>query len=261
MSSKPANNPRGFTLIEVLISISLLAMISMGIYQATTETYHLRDVLLNEGDFYNGIRLALGVMERDLSMIYTPNKLKPPSTTTTTTTASATAPPPDSSTNETTKYWIGTADKYGIRQSHFTGTDVKLSFISNSHLRIYKDSPESDFAQIAYELQPAHDPLLPDTYILVKTESPNAFNEDEHKDKMRHVYLLLRGIKQFKYRYYRKDKDRWENAWDNDKEDFKDIYPDMIEIKIEVIGPSRLDFEGLYKFRPEFPLHVINPST
>src|SRR5215213_6023098 len=68
----------GFTLLEVLISISILVFISFGIYQATTNTFRLRDVLMNEGDFYNGIRMASSVVQRDVALIYSPALILPP---------------------------------------------------------------------------------------------------------------------------------------------------------------------------------------
>jgi prepilin-type N-terminal cleavage/methylation domain-containing protein len=67
-----SNTTAGFTLIEVLISIVILTFISLGIYQSTTETFHLREILSNEGDFYNSIRLSMNIMQRDISMIYSP---------------------------------------------------------------------------------------------------------------------------------------------------------------------------------------------
>ena len=67
----------GFTLIEVLIAMVLLTVISLAIFQATTTTYHLRDTLLHEGDFHNGIRLAVGILERDFSQLYTPALMIP----------------------------------------------------------------------------------------------------------------------------------------------------------------------------------------
>ena len=42
----------GFTLVEVMIAIVLLVMISVAIYQATTQTFRYRAKIINEGDFY-----------------------------------------------------------------------------------------------------------------------------------------------------------------------------------------------------------------
>jgi general secretion pathway protein J len=263
MSFNSRNN-YGFTLLEVLIAISLLVVISLAIYQATTETYRLRDTLMNEGDFHNGIRLSMSVMERDVSQLYSPilmvpEKKGPPA-------------PADAQDMEailatdqgrTTDFWTAAVDKTGIRPSRFIGTEKKMSFISVSHIRMYKNTPESEFAKITYELQSDRNQDGKDTStnVLVKTESPNAFLEEDYKDKMKHIYPLLHGVTKLHYRYYRKEKEEWLNSWDSDHPDFKNTYPDMVEISLEVKGPSKLRFEGIYKFRPEIPLRGLNPNT
>ena len=53
------------------------------------------------------------------------------------------------------------------------------------------------------------------------------------------------------------DKIEWGPNWDTDKDEFKNLYPDIVEVSIEVAGPSRLQFEGTYKFRPEIPLMSV----
>src|SRR3954471_16711499 len=81
MNSRCRNrNTSGFTLLEVLISIFLLVVISLAIYNATTESYRLRDSLANEGDFYNGIRLSMSVLERDIALVYSPTIMIPEDT-------------------------------------------------------------------------------------------------------------------------------------------------------------------------------------
>jgi general secretion pathway protein J len=154
-------------------------------------------------------------------------------------------------------------DKTGVRPMHFIGTDNKMSFIAVSHVRIYKDTPESEFAKVAYELvKDEHNEDLQEALLLVKTESPNVWEEDERRDKYRKVYPILHGLKKLKFRYWRKDKPKeFVNTWDSDKEETKNIYPDMIEVTFEVHGPSKLVFDGIYNFRPEVPLSGISPSS
>lgn len=257
-------NQEGLTLIEVLISIVLLVVISLAIYQATTETYRIRDVLVNEGDFYNGIRLSMGVLERDVALIYSPTIMLPdkaPSSPT----EPPSAPSQDSnpiSDDRSTSFWNAPVDTTGVRPTRLIGTESTLSFISLSHVRMYKDAPESEFTKITYELESDRTGDFDfDSKVLVKTSSSNAFDEDDAKDEFRKTYPLLPGVTKLRYQYYRKDKERWENSWDSDSQDFKNIYPDMIKVTIEVRGPSRMHFEGTYYFKPEIPLNGLHPST
>lgn len=268
---KPADlvsDEAGFTLLEVLVVMIVMGFISLGIFQAITETYKLRDALSNESDFYNGIRLSMDVIQRDVTALYSP-AIMIPNPSPSSQPPGAPAPPTDPKDLEAinehptaTQYWGVPLNRTGIRPSHFIGTENKMSFISADHQRIYKDSPESIFAKVSYEIN--HDDLsgsIPDTSVLTKTESPNVWEEDESKDLMKRAFSVLRGIKVFKIQYYRKDKDRWEKNWDSDKDEFKNIYPDIVEISIEVVGPTQLSFTGKFRFRPEIPLHGLNPST
>ena len=255
---------QGFTLLEVLISIFILVIISLSIYQLTTETFRLRDSLMNEGDFYNGIRLSMGIMERDISQLFNPLVMAPEDKTKKVKKVGQPELPPQEEPTDlvTTKYWEKPVGKIGIRPLHFLGEANKLSFIANSHLRVYKESLESDFAKVSYDMMPEKKSDYSDgtTQILVKNESPNVFVEDEDKDKFKHTYPLLRGIKTIKFEYYWKEKERWESRWDSDNGDQKDLYPDAIKVTLTVLGPSRLNFDGIYEFRPELPLRALDPS-
>jgi general secretion pathway protein J len=256
-------NSRGFTLIEIMIVMAILAFISMGTYQATLETFKLRDSLSAESDFYNELRFSMNVVNRDVTLLYSPLIMKPPGPSPS---PGVVANPPQpqlaqDSASEST-FWSPPIDATGIRPSRFQGTDVKMSFISASHIRIYKDARETELAKISYELEKdAGNTDVPDAMVLVKHESPNVFEEDERKDTQTHIYPLLHGIKKLKYRYYNQDKDHWETTWDSDSQDQHNIYPDQIEITIEIGGPQKQSFSGVYKFKPEVPIRGIDPSS
>jgi hypothetical protein len=147
------------------------------------------------------------------------------------------------------------------------GTSNKITFITAAHVRIYKDKPESDFAKVTYELVPDEDyKEYPDSSALLKIEDPDAFaDEDRRGENAAARYILLHGVKKLRFRFWRKDKDnalgKFEPSWDSDKEDFREKYPDIIEVTIEVMGPDKLTHTGVYKFRPEVPLRGLDPST
>jgi general secretion pathway protein J len=256
----------GFTLLEVLVSMVILVFIAFSIYEAVTETYRLREILSQEGDFYNSIRLAMNVMNRDVSLIYSPvNAI--PSPTVSGAPVAPSAPVAAANAQQAgdlaqeSKYWGPALDKSGTRPSRFIGDTQKMTFISASHLRVYKGSQESEFAKIEYSID--KDDLDPNLNMLVKTESTDVFEDEERKDKTFRSYRLLHGIKSMKIAYFQKKGDTFTsfNRWDSDQEEFKNIYPDYIELNIEVEGPAKLSFDGQYRFRPEFPLNGLDPST
>jgi prepilin-type N-terminal cleavage/methylation domain-containing protein len=285
--SKNSTSPTaGFTLLEVLISLAVMVFISFAIFQATTETYKLRDSLAAEADFNNAIRLSMNIIERDISLIYSPMAFVQSKTNTSNNSGNsgnsgnpANQPPgagnlgasanigtavlPDDLGRSFT-YWSPALDISGLRPSHFVGTEDQLSFISLSHHRIYKNSPESEFAKISYQTKPdTENKDTPDTLILIKTESPNAFASDDIKDTFTHSYELLHGVKKISYSYYQRDGNTWKTfkSWDSDRSETKNLIPEIVELKIQVQGPRKLSFEGIYKFRPEIPFNGLNHST
>jgi prepilin-type N-terminal cleavage/methylation domain-containing protein len=280
----------GFTLVEVMIAIVLLVMISVAIYQATTQTFKYRAKIIGEGDFHAGIRLSMGLMDRDISSLFSPVNLNPknfpdPSASAAPPTGAPGSANPRGSTpagvsnvaaqaqqldelskselGKTSDFWLGATDLTAIRPSRFVGTENKISFVSASHMRIYKNSEECEFAKIIYELRDEKDPDAGEsTKVLVKIEDSDVFNDSTlaTKTKVAKAYPLLTGIKKFKFRYYRKDKKAWENTWDSSHDDMKGLYPDIVELSLEVVGIQRLSFKGIYMFKPETPFYGMDPT-
>ncbi|MEO5970981.1 MAG: type II secretion system protein [Bdellovibrionia bacterium] len=265
------NNEAGFTLLEVLIALAILIFICFAIFQATAETYKLRDNLTAEGDLNNAVILAMAVVQRDLNLIYSPKiampDKKPDPTQTPGQPVGGAIQGQDDITDDlaqTFTFWSAAINREGLRPSRLIGTERKLSFISLSHIRIYKEAPESEFAKVTYELRrDEKNKENPGTYVLIKTESPNAFSNEDRRDTQAVSYEVLHNIKSFTFSYHLKEGETWKvlNSWDTDHEDTKNLFPDIIEIKLEVLGPKNFSFEGDYKFRPEIPLNGLYPST
>lgn len=278
----------------------LLVMISIAIYQATTQTFRYRARIINEGDFYGGVRLAMGLMDRDVAALFSPvamnpNNYKP---------AEANVPAVDnpgfgqpnafnnsfrrqsrntrvppgktpeefaaeqikleelkrSDLGQLSDYWMPATDLTAIRPSRFIGTENRIQFVSGSHQRVYRDSMESDFAKIVYETREEKEPITPGTRILVRIEDANVFDDTAKGESVAKTYPLLPGVKSFTFRYFRKDKRAWERTWDSNRDDMKGLYPDLIELTLEVTGLNKLSFKGTYMFKPENFFYGLDSS-
>lgn len=280
MSSRPAFHNKaahGFTLLEVLIAVAIFSMISLGIFVSTRATFKARQIVQVEGDFYNGIRFAMELMNRDVMTMYTATVFMPEKKKKQTTLADNPFPQPtptqdpdaidpNEETARATQFFMPPTSKVGVRPTRFQGSRDKMSFVAASHSRIYKDSKESEFAKIRYELvRDDRKGAIQSTSILLKTETVNVWDDkDDEKDPTLKRYRLLPGIKSVKFRYCKLPSDSNElkcfDEWDSDREDFKNALPDVVEATIEVLGPERLTFSGVYKFRPEVPHRGLSPT-
>ncbi len=246
----------------------ILVFIAVGIAQAVWNTYRLRDQLTVEGDFHNTVRLALAVIEKDVSQIFSAHLSMPD--------AKEKLTPEDTVNLQTvlrtdierpSDFFGGIISKTGIRPTRFVGSKDKMSFLTSSHRRIYKDSAESVFTKITYQLEentlpnPGETEAKRDQKILVKTSNTNAFDlDDDDRDPKIKRYGLIPNVVRFELKYYRHDKEQWIDRWDSDKAEFKNIFPDLIELVIEVREGEKLRFVGNYHFKPECPLNGLSST-
>lgn len=265
----PAYLQEGFTLLEMIIVISILVLLTGLIANIQSSIFKRREDIAQEGAFYNAIRFSMNVLQRDMLHLYSPTAMSPKTPTQPGTlpgsqpAQNVTTLDPSDSSARTTAYWGAATDAMGIRPSRFVGTETALSFVSSSHIRIYKNAKESEFAKISYELksdtQTLSDGSTGGGQALFRTENPNVFDDEERRSLGNGVgkYILLHGIKALKFRYYNVAQTRWESRWDSESEEFKNKYPEMIEVQLAVLGPVRLSYDGTFLYRPEMPLNGL----
>ncbi len=130
----------GFTLLEILVSLAILAVLFTLVYGSFDATYRVSEQLEDQADSYRLARLGFYHLAKDLSMIY---QTKP---------APVTGQPPPSATAVTKAFFFSGED----RTRMIDGTDYpddSIRFSSVSHGRTLRDAPESDWAMISYGLE------------------------------------------------------------------------------------------------------------
>ena len=234
----------GFTLIEMIIAMTLLAFISVGTYSLTSSSFSLREKLEAENDFYNSIHTALYQLDRDFSMIYTPQLKAMPQAM-----SFADVLQPGLNAANTagemfdpgiaTQFWGTNVNRFRIRLSRFTGEKDKVQFISNSHVRVYRDSRESEFAKIVYTMEdePVDGSKLNTAKALIRYEDPVVFVDDGRRSETDIRYALLQKIKSLKFEYLDGKTDRWADVWDTERPETKNRYPALIKVVVEIQQP------------------------
>lgn len=263
-----AQTNSGFTLIEVVIAFFVMSLISIGLTQAVIESAELREKIRAESHFYNGIRFAMEIVGRDISMLYTPKPMIPEDENE----EKGELPGPADSEDlaaimggdafRDSPYWGPVVDKTGIRLANFVGFAESVNFISAAHVRMYAETPESVFSKVMYELRADEDVEegYEGTFVLVRRFTPNAFDLEKDEDDYTKTYEVLDRIKSFKLEYYDHSRERWESKWDTQSSDFKGRYPDAVRVTLEVLGDANRSFEGTYVFKPEIPFNGLTAT-
>lgn len=282
---------KGFTLIEVLIALFILALIGFTTSKAVVDAAQLKEILKGETEFSSEVRTSIGFIERDLSQIFNPrwylpaeakpidpyNQAPPPAA------AGGTTAGPKPLTNDelnrylkgmafqTFEYWGPLYDSTGIRASRFKGNDKTMSFVTASHSRIYQQKKESIYAKVKYEVvkQPPNPNLtkvendkLAGLFQLIKIENTRAFELEEPRSgaPYENVYIILSNIKNLKLRYYKPETKDPLQTWDSEAEDHKGQFPEAVELEVSLVAPNDRTLDARVLFKLEAPNNVL-PKT
>lgn len=211
------NKTAGFTLLEVMIALSILAAISLAIFGVTSQTLNSKTSTEERDELNHSATLALGKMADDLNMAYIVNS----------------------------KDLLG-QDFDG--DLGFQGTEDRVDFVSFSHLRYLQDAKESESVEISYYLVPM--PEESGKRILMRRESTQI---DKNLQEGGASLPLLEGIDSLKVEYYDEKSKEWKKNWDSRSVDFAGKLPAAVRVTIEL---TRSDEEEKTPFTTMIPIEL-----
>lgn len=200
--------PRGFTLLELLVAISILAMVSILIYSAFSAMKRSKEGLSRLQDRYREGRMAMARITLDLQSAYLSSH-RPIS------------------------------DALVVQRTLFKGTRGnpadRIDFDSFSNLRRDRDAHQSDQAEISYFGSP--DPEVDGKLDLARRLSPRLDLEPEHGGR---VEVLATDIDLFDVEYFDATTGQWEETWDTSQAIGQpDRMPYQIRITLVLNGGRR----------------------
>lgn len=209
---------RGFTLIEVLVAIALLAIIALLTWQASGTALVSKERFEAKDELFQGATLALSQMSRDLQGAILYSKI-----------------------DFLGRSGSGEQRTKSIFLGHDQGDQDKVTFHGITHIRYLKDSKESDQAEISYYLEP--DREEPSLWVLKKRESSPP---DERPEEGGNEAPLLEGVLELNFRYFDPVKGEFLDQWDSSGMDQLNRLPRAVEIVLVLREPDTE--EGKFKF-------------
>ena len=199
----------GFTLMEVLVAITILAVVVTTILASFNSVFSTTEVLDESADIYEMAKNCMKRLTSDLESIHLTQRplYKPPEFD----------QPPDPYRIVTT---AGDTDGMGI---------AEFRFASRAHIRLEK-SPREGIAEIIYYVQAGNDgdPVLKRADNLY----PYPASEERGSDP-----VLCKYVKSLAFKFY--DQDGMESdAWDSDSDEFGYATPRAIAVKLELTGKA-----------------------
>lgn len=207
---------RGFTLLEVMISVAILGVIMTLIWSSTSQSLRSKERVENRDMVFHAGRVALRKISDDLAVAFLIKK-----TATDPTVATA-------SVAQLKTFFIG----------ENKGEQDAVKFTSLSHLRLFAGAKESDQCRVMYEVIANEEDA--GKYDLVRREDPWLDGTIEVKGK---ALTLVENIREFNLEYYDTRKEDWVKEWDSDKIDWRDRLPYAVRINIVFEDPEFEDAE------------------
>ncbi len=201
------NARRGFTLLEVVVAIALLALIGVLTFETVANALDARDWLEKDDDANQSARIAMDRLHRDFELAWlTPNIQA-----------------------------VNTFKTIFIAKNE---DPDQIWFTSLSHRRIHQNARESDETEITYWTE--DDPNADNALVLLRREAPRI---DQEPEKDGTILPLAYGVKTFNVRFLDPTTNEWKDEWDTTGADTPYRLPRAVRIVLEMLAPDPDDPE------------------
>ena len=200
---------RGFTLVEVLVAVAVLAVMMIFAWGAISQTVRAKKVFGASQDRYREARNAMTRIVHDLEMAYVSGN-------------------EDRTQVETRTFFIGEA----------SGDIQSLRFSSFAHTRLYSDANESDQTVIAYF--GANDRDARGQENIMRRENRRLSGPGERWDSTPgETDILFTDVKKLKFTYWDFRGSEWKDTWSTQGvEGANGRIPDRIKIALTFVDEN-----------------------
>ncbi|MCM8764141.1 MAG: type II secretion system protein GspJ [Candidatus Omnitrophica bacterium] len=211
----------GMTLMEIMIAISILAIIATMIWTSFAQTTRNRQFIERSLDRYHQVTVAFEKITSDLSMAHISRN-------------------------------IYQGEKKSVStEPGFIGKNEdpdRLDFTTFSHIRRYLDSKEGDRCEVGYRVE--EDKNHPGKFNLIRRESATV---DEDPLRGGKSSILVEDVTAFDIEYYDPLMDKWEKDWDTTQATGK---PGRLPLQIRIYLKINDENGKEVKFATQLPLDI-----
>ena len=221
----------GFTLLEVILAVTVLALVGTMIYGGFSQTALNKDRIETDVDHSRVVHMALERMARELTMAFVSTHANPS---------------PDLRYVETG--FIGRDE----------GREDRIDFTSFSHRRLYRNARESDQNEISYFV--TEHPDDPEAKVLARREQ-NRIDEDPSRGGKSQI--LVPDVEELDLEYYDPLLSEWVKSWNT--EDVlaqPNRLPTQVRITLRVRDPRRRGSTQTFGTRVTIPItYALNHAN
>ena len=192
----------GFSLMEVMVAITIMGMISTLIYSSFSRSLEIPEYLRDIQERYHKVRVAMDRMATEISSTYLSKHTNP---------------------NQED------SPKYIFRIKNDTPGD-RIDFTAFAHMKMYEDVDESDESEIGYFLE--SDPEAKDVINLVRREQKRIDKDPGWGGRKQILADDVLGLEIKAWNSIEKD---WVDEWDTSQVEQFERLPEMIQIELTIL--------------------------
>lgn len=215
---KRSHRSSGFTLLEILMAISIFAIVISLAYGSYRATFRIIDSTESQTEIYNKGRIAIDRVSSDIGSLYL----------------------------GTSGFLQGKPENLGNREAD------TIQFTSTAHLVLNRQEQAAGYATISYTVE--EDPETKDLRLFRRDVAFRPV-ESEEPDTSKGL-LLCDGLQEVKFIYYKNKLEQQDN-WDSKEIEKADTkarkLPEWIEINLLFIDPVSVDKTILFTTAVTFP--------
>lgn len=246
---------KGFTLLEVILSITILSTITLITTQAITRGLRARTKIQAEVDDVSALRDSVRMIRSDINLAFHHRDFEKELVDAAKKPASGTAVVPPAATVENKATRIDPT-------TNFVGNESVINFVTLNSGRMSSAVKQADFVEVGYELRDC-------TNLTTKKSSKCLFRriqniiDDDVKSGGNEI-VMLENVSEFKLRYIGETKQDWVNDWNSTPASqdggTKGRFPDVVEVSLTI----EREFEGkskTYSMQLVVPIHFPNNAS
>lgn len=202
---------RGFTLIEVMMAVTIVAIMSTLVWASFGRLFHVSEEIKTRGEFWHGVRIALNRISREVGVAFI------------------------SENYDRERY---RSDDPEGRPTFFViedgGENDELHFTGFVNHRLYLDEKVSDQAIVSYFLETDEDGVQN-----LYRRQKNVIDEDW--DRGGETNLLMENVTGFDVQWWDPEDETWEREWSTREADMHDRIPSRLRITLKTVDPDGND--------------------
>lgn len=197
----------GFSLLEIMVAVSILALIGVLTYETIANALDARDWLEEDDASNQSARIAMDRLHRDFELAWLTSNIQA----------------------------VNTFKTQFIAKNN--DPDI-VWFTALSHRRMHQNAREGDETELTYWTE--DDPNKDGALVLLRREAPRI---DQEPEKDGPILPLAYGVKTFNLRFLDPTTGQWRDEWDTTGADTPYRLPRAVRIVLEMLAPDPDDPE------------------